>query len=72
MQALLCIPYVETILKELVMTLPPQCTTSDYPPLALLGRILAILQVILEVPFIFFMLFVANNSYIFLIMAQAM
>lgn len=35
MQALLCIPYVQTILKELVMSLPPQCTTSDYPPFAL-------------------------------------
>lgn len=35
MQALLRIPYVQTILKELVMSLPPQCTTSDYPPFAL-------------------------------------
>lgn len=51
---LLCIPGVQMIIKEFVVSLTPQCSISDCFPFALPGRILAFGQNILEVHFNFF------------------
>lgn len=70
MQALLCIPDVQTITEELVVSLTRQRSTSDCSPFALPGTILAFGQNILEVLINFFSLFVAISNYFFLVLAQ--
>lgn len=70
MQALLCIPNVQMIIEEHVVSLTPQHSTSERSPFALPGRIFAFGQNILAVRMKFFSLFVSASNYFFLVMTR--